>query len=84
MPLEFYLEPFEKGLLPGWDGDGVQGAGQPRDRRGRWHKGVAAMVASLEVLVTTMGGCDFAGHQNHSSVDIPDRGTSVSQVVKPA
>lgn len=68
MPLDFYMEPFMKrDLIPTWDGDGVQGVGQPRDFHGRWRRGVAATLASLAVLVGALGGCDFAGHHNFGS-----------------
>lgn len=47
---------FTKAKNPLWDGDGVQGVGQPRDRRGRWNDtpggAVAARVARATASVS--------------------------------
>lgn len=57
MPLDFYIEKAN----PLWDGDGVQGVGQSRDRRGRWSKiGAATALAGIAVATGMSGSAAAA------------------------
>lgn len=51
-----FKQNFEQGItkaLIGWDGDGVQGAGQPRGRRGQWTRGTGGLSSLAEALSTS-------------------------------